>query len=415
MVNCGLALEWAGYVFIPMTENNEQTVTGALKEGHARLFGQQWAAWVGGILLAIINILLFAFEKPWSAADGVRNWGNWISNQLGLTDLIIISPHLYSTSILNIGVLFGAFAAALMAGQFRIQGAPRIELAKGLIGGTLMGVGAAMAFGCNIGGFFSAVSALSLAGFAMMLGLIIGVYIGLRLLILEINYFDFAPATSGTSANAKPDSFWRRNQPLFGWIVLFAVIGLALVYDGFEYPVRGGFLVFGLVLGIVMQRTRFCFVRAFREPFMTGDGEMTKAVILAILISMIGFSILKWTDLREWETAVSSGFWLGSLSGGVIFGIGMSLSGGCATGCLWRAGEGQIKLWVAIAAFAVSGSLFRNWLDESGWLMKLGEEVFLPDFMSWKLAVATVIGIMCLWYLIIVWNEVKRKLVVAMW
>ena len=387
MVNCGFWRYRAGYASNPMTENNEQTVTGALKEGHARLFGQQWAAWVGGILLALINILLFAFEKPWSAADGVRNWGNWVSNQLGLTDLIIISPHLYSTSILNLGVLFGAFAAALMAGQFRIQGAPRFELFKGLIGGTLMGIGAAMAFGCNIGGFFSAVSALSLAGFAMMLGLIIGVYIGLRLLILEINHLDFAPSGSGSATS----------------------------YDGFEYPVRGGFLVFGLVLGIVMQRTRFCFVRAFREPFMTGDGEMTKAVILAVLISMIGFSILKWTDLREWETAVSSGFWIGSLCGGIIFGIGMSLSGGCATGCLWRAGEGQMKLWVAIAAFAVSGSLFRNWLDESGWLMRLGEEAFLPDYMSWKLAVATVVGIMILWYLIIVWNEVKRKLVVAMW
>ena len=111
--------------------------------------------------------------------------------------------------------------------------------------------------------------------------------------------------------------------------------------------------------------------------------------------------------------SVSIGFWFGSLVGGIIFGIGMSLSGGCATGCLWRAGEGQVKLWVAIVAFTFSTSLFRNWLDESGWLMKLGEETFLPDIMGWKLAVATVIGVMLLWYLVIVWNEVKRKLVVA--
>ena len=396
-----------------MTDNKEQTVGGVLRESHAKLFGKQWAAWVGGILLAVINILLFAYEKPWSAADGVRNWGNWISNNLNLTDITIIPPHLYSTSILNFGVLAGAFAAALMARQFRIQGAPPFELAKGLVGGILMGIGAAMAFGCNIGGFFSAVSALSMAGLAMMLGLIIGVYLGLRLLILEITYLEFAPA-GGAAAGHGETSRWRRRQPLIGWLVLAAIIGLALIYDGFDYPTRGGFLVFGLVLGIVMQRTRFCFVRAFREPFMTGDGEMTKAVILAVLISMIGFSILKWTDLREWDTAVSSGFWLGSLLGGIIFGVGMSLSGGCATGCLWRAGEGQIKLWVAIAAFAVSGALFRNWLDESGWLMKLGDPVFLPDFMSWKLAVGTIVGIMCLWYLVIVWNEVKRKLVVAM-
>ena len=52
-----------------------------------------------------------------------------------------------------------------------------------------------------------------------------------------------------------------------------------------------------------MQRTRFCFVRAFREPFMTGDASATKAVVLAVLIGVVGFSILKWTDMRDWEEA----------------------------------------------------------------------------------------------------------------
>jgi hypothetical protein len=396
-----------------MSEITEKTIGAALSEGHEALFGKQWAAWIGGLLLAVINILLFAYEKPWSAADGVRNWGNWIFNSLNFTDLTIIPPYLYSTSLLNFGVLGGAFAAALMSRQFRIQRAAPFELFKGLIGGTLMGIGAAMAFGCNIGGFFSAISALSMSGLAMMAGLIIGVYLGLRLLILEINYLDFAPAGTATTSSSGKSSAWNKNQPIFGLLALAAFIGLALIYDGFDYPTRGGFLVFGLVLGIIMQRTRFCFVRAFRDPFMTGDGEMTKAVILAVIVSVIGFSILKWTDLREWDTAVSSGFWFGSFFGGIIFGVGMSLSGGCATGCLWRAGEGQIKLWVAIAAFALSGALFRNWLNDSGWLMKLGDSVFLPDIIGWKLALGTVLGTMCLWYLLVVWNEVKRKLVIT--
>jgi hypothetical protein len=79
---------------------------------------------------------------------------------------------------------------------------------------------------------------------------------------------------------------------------------------------------------------------------------------------------------------------------------------------LWRAGEGQIKLWVVIAAFAMSTSLFRIWLEDSGWLRKLGKPVFLPDLVGWKMAIGTVVGIMVLWYLVVVWNEVKRKLVV---
>lgn len=393
--------------------NYNQTFGSALREVHESLFRKQWAAWIGGILLAVINIMMFAYEKPWSAAGGVRNWGDWFFNTLDIADKIIIPPYLYSTSLLNFGVIVGAFVAALQARQFRIQGAPPFEIIKGLIGGTLMGIGAAMAFGCNIGGFFSAISALSMAGVAMMLGLIIGVYIGLRLLILEVNYLDLAGATQSPTAAASHSSNWTNKQPFLGALVLVGIFGIALIYDGFDYPTRGGFLLFGLFLGIVMQRTRFCFVRAFREPFLTGDTEMTKAVIIAVVISVIGFSILKWTDLRDPDASVSIGFWFGSFIGGIIFGIGMSLSGGCATGCLWRAGEGQIKLWIAIAAFAMSTSLFRIWLEDSGWLMKLGEAVFLPDVVGWKMAIITVIGIMLVWYLIVVWNEVKRKLVIT--
>ena len=396
-----------------MTEQVDKSFAGALSEGYAKLFGRQWAAWVGGILLAVVNIMLFAYEKPWSSADGVRNWGDWAFNTLRITDSNIIPPHLYSTSILNLGVLAGAFAASLLARQFRIQGAPPFELLKGFVGGILMGIGAAMAFGCNIGGFFSSISALSMAGVAMMVGLMIGAYIGLRLLILEVNYIDstssYNPATSGKEKS----SGWVKAQPVVGVMVLLAGLGVAYVYDGFDYSTRAGFLLFGLALGIFMQRSRFCFVRAFREPFLTGDGEMTKAVIIAVIISVIGFSILKWTDLRDWDAFVSSGFWFGSLVGGIIFGVGMSLSGGCATGCLWRAGEGQIKLWIALFAFAMSGSWFRAWLEESGWLMKLGNPVFLPDLISWKMAIFLVVGLMSVWYLLVVWNEVKRKLVVA--
>lgn len=396
-----------------MTTPTDESFGSALSEGYAKVFGRQWAAWVGGILLAVVNIMLFAYEKPWSSADGVRNWGDWIFNSLNLAERTIIPPHLYSTSILNFGVIVGAFAAALMARQFRIRGAPPFELLKGLVGGVLMGVGAAMAFGCNIGGFFSSISALSMAGVAMMFGLLIGVYIGLRLLILEVNYIN-VPSTyrSPTTAKSTP-SAWVRAQPVVGALVLFAGLGLAFVYDEFDYSTRGGFLLFGLALGVFMQRSRFCFVRAFREPFLTGDGEMTKAVIIAVVISVIGFSILKWTDLREWDAFVSSGFWFGSFVGGIIFGVGMSLSGGCATGCLWRAGEGQVKLWVALFAFAISGAWFRGWLEDSGWLMRLGNPVFLPDFISWKMALSLIIGMMCLWYLLVVWNEAKKKLVVA--
>ena len=293
-------------------------------------------------------------------ADGVRNWGDWLLNAADITDTFIIDPHLYSTSVLNLGIIGGAFAAALLARQFRIRGAPPWELLKGVIGGCLMGVGATLSFGCNIGGFFSATSALSLAGPAMMLGLMLGAIVGLKLLVWEVSYLELPEwmSRSRSTGSAGSSDTWRHRQPLAGLAILAVGAALALLYDGLDYTTRAGLLGFGLVIGIIMQRTRFCFVRAFREPFMTGHADATRAVAIAVVISTVGFAYLKWADFKDWEVFVRDSFWLGSLLGGFIFGIGMSLAGGCASGALWRAGEGHVKLWVAVACFALSASYF---------------------------------------------------------
>ena len=208
-----------------------------LAAGYRGLFGRQWPAWIGGVLFGILSILLFAWEKPWSVADGVRNWGDWLLNTVNVTDTFIIAPHLYSTSVLNLGIIGGACAAALLARQFHIRGAPPWELLKGVIGGSLMGIGASLSFGCNIGGFFSATSALSLAGPVMMLGLMAGAVIGLKLLVWEVSYLNLPAWASGPGriGSAGPSETWRRLQPLVGAGILAAGLILALVYDGFDY------------------------------------------------------------------------------------------------------------------------------------------------------------------------------------
>ena len=335
--------------------------------GYAKLFDQQWPMWVGGLLLGVLNVFMFAFEKAWSVADGVRNWGNWFFNTINVLEITIIDPHLYSTSLLNFGIIVGALASALLAKQFQVRNASTRELSKALIGGTLMGVGASLSFGCNIGGFFSAISALSMSGVTMMAGLMIGSFIGLKLLVWEITYL--SPSASPVRKDVLGKQ--KKNQPLLGIIILLVGISLAFVYDELDYSIRGGFLMFGLMIGIIMQRTRFCFVRAFREPFMTGDGGASKAVVLAVIFSVVGFSIL------------------------------------------WRAGEGHIKLWVSLIAFALSSSYFREWLGVSGWSMKLGEALFIPELIGWKMGILSVCLLMLVWYLIVSWNEATRKLVIV--
>jgi uncharacterized protein len=150
-------------------------------------------------------------------------------------------------------------------------------------------------------------------------------------------------------------------------------------------------------------------VRAFREPFMTGDGEHTRAAALAITVSMLGFAILKFTDLKDKGEWVFPAAGAGALLGGLIFGIGMVLAGGCGSGSIWRVGEGQVKLMAAVVTFALGASAARLALANTGLQQKLGIAVFLPAWLGWGGAIFLVIAVMAAWATFATWNEATER------
>ena len=381
----------------------------SLSEQYAVLFGRPWSIWGSAVLVATVNVFLFAFDRPWTASDGMRNWGDWVLTGLGIVrrpDLLV--PWLYSGSLLNGGVLLGGLVAALLSSEFAIRLPPRGELAKGAIGGLLMGVGAVLAFGCNIGGFFSATSALSLAGLAMMLGLGVGAILGLRYLVWETEHRPRWSSGAGRVYLAPSDARASR-QPWVGALLLVLLLATPAVYSRAGYVAQGVFLLFGVAFGVIFQRSRFCLVRAFREPFMTGDAEHTRAAALALVISTLGFAILKFTDLKDKSEWVFPAAGAGALAGGLAFGVGMTLAGGCGAGSIWRAGEGQVKLWAAIACFALGVSLTRLAAAQAGLLQQLGAAVFLPSAIGWGGAIGLVVLVMAAWALGATWNEETRR------
>jgi len=381
----------------------------SLSEQYAVLFGRPWSIWGSAVLVATVNVFLFAFDRPWTASDGMRNWGDWVLTGLGIVrrpDLLV--PWLYSGSLLNGGVLLGGLVAALLSSEFAIRLPPRGELAKGAIGGLLMGVGAVLAFGCNIGGFFSATSALSLAGLAMMLGLGAGAILGLRYLVWETEHRPRWSSGAGRVYLAPSDARASR-QPWLGALLLVLLLATPAVYSRAGYVAQGVFLLFGVAFGVIFQRSRFCLVRAFREPFMTGDAEHTRAAALALVISTLGFAILKFTDLKDKSEWVFPAAGAGALAGGLAFGVGMTLAGGCGAGSIWRAGEGQVKLWAAIACFALGVSLTRLAAAQAGLLRQLGAAVFLPSAIGWGGAIGLVVLVMAAWALGATWNEETRR------
>ena len=380
-------------------------MTGSLAPQYAALFARPWLVWGSAVLVATLNVFLFAFDRPWTASDGLRNWGDWILTGVGLVrrpDLL--PPWLYSGSLLNLGVILGGAIAALLSREFAIRVPPSLELVKGAAGGFLMGLGAVLAFGCNIGGFFSATSALSLSGLGMMLGLGAGAFLGLRYLLWEVAH---RPGWSrgGGRIFLQTKARTTGRQPLAGVLVLGLILIALMLYTRAGYGTQSIFLLFGAAFGVIFQRSRFCLVRAFREPFMTGDAEHTRAAALALVVSTLGFAILKFTDLKDRTEWVFPAAGLGSLAGGLAFGIGMILAGGCGAGSLWRAGEGQVKLWVAVGCFALGVSLVRLVAAPAGVLQKLGAAVFLPSALGWAGAIGLIVAVALGWAMLATWNE----------
>lgn len=398
-----------------------------LREDYQRVFIDEWSPYLGAILLVIVAAVLMASGLFWGVFGGLKLWGDWFNNAIGLGQVLglkseLENPLIHRISLMNITLVLGAFAAALLAGQFRINRPPKLEYVTGAFGGALMGIGAALAGGCTTGGFFTPLTFASPAGWAMWAGLLAGAFVGLKALLWVMEHISWG----GTAPEVKVSPL-RRYSPIAGVAVLSLILlwaGEWFTSDDARFASRGIIILSGFALGFILHRSRFCFSRVFREPFMTGEGTMTKAMILALALSIPVGSLLLQKQTVDPYLAIPATFWLGSVLGGLIFGFGMIFAGGCASGSLWRVGEGHLKLVVAVFFFSWSGSLFsaitRRWdlltremnLDLIE-VSKVGQQVFLPDlFGGWSWVYVLSFAILGIWYLLVRYNEATGKFTV---
>lgn len=396
-----------------MSKTFIKSISEEIMQGYRSAFEKKWPGWIGGILIAVIALMIFMWNVPWGIAGGYRNWGDWALYMTGMQAGSPDLPWMHALSVSNLGILAGALASALLSRQFAIRRAPGLEYAKGAIGGVLMGAGAALAAGCNVGGFYTALGVFSVGGYAMMLGLGAGAYIGLRYLLWEMEHM---PQKTVSRISAEAGTGKGRNrtrpQPYLGIFIVIAGIVAFYAYSALGHPKIGGLMFFGLLIGIVMHRSRFCFVRAFREPFMTGDSEMVKAVAVSLMVFGFGAAVIKWSWIQPPDMGVFHPFWIGSLAGGLLFGIGMLLAGGCASSTLWRAAEGHTKLMVTLVCFAAANPLTNTLMEYTNLKARLGSGYFMPEILSWHIALPVFGAVMLLWVLLAGWNEKTEKFVI---
>ena len=151
---------------------------------------------IGGIAIGLLSIAVFlAGGHPWSVTFGFTVWGAKVFGALGydfsqaafwqwpgpkhaLAGSILSD----TSSLTDLGMIFGAMAAAAASKPFAATAWPPAKsIAAALVGGLLMGWGARLGFGCNIGAFVSGVASGSLHGWVWFLAALPGCLIGIHL------------------------------------------------------------------------------------------------------------------------------------------------------------------------------------------------------------------------------------------
>jgi uncharacterized membrane protein YedE/YeeE len=127
--------------------------------------------------------------------------------------------------------------------------------------------------------------------------------------------------------------------------------------DEFPWPLYVSALLTGLVFGYVIQRGGFCLTRAISNAALTGDTTILRAYLLALLVAMVGVQALEVSGVVE--IPIRPLHWLANISGGLLFGVGMIIAGGCAGSTWYRLGEGAIGAGVVLVGFAIGATTAR--------------------------------------------------------
>jgi len=102
----------------------------------------------------------------------------------------------------------------------------------------------------------------------------------------------------------------------------------------------------GFLFGFLLQKGDLCGASAFSEIILARDWRKTFGLWVAIVVSMVGFAVI--AQLGWVRLAPKPLLWMNAIVGGVLFGTGTVLAGGCISGCLFKAGAGNLNSMAAL-------------------------------------------------------------------
>ena len=163
-----------------------------------------------------------------------------------------------------------------------------------------------------------------------------------------------------------------RKKRIWAFVIVafLAMVSIGTYAYNEYYIYLSVYLWFGFIYGMCLQYGRFCFSSAFRDLFAVGVPRMAVGVMVATVLFALVSAFVSATGLSTFHAAPTS---VHAVVAGFIFGVGMVFAGGCASGSLYKTGEGNGVALLVILSISVTQAWFA---DVAGWANKL-----VPD--SW--------------------------------
>lgn len=272
-----------------------------------------------------------------------------IAETLYYREFKLVNPLTDPSQTIVLGILLGGLVASLFLGEFGLRHFPNgWMLLQAVVGGFLLGYGARLALGCNIGNFLSAWASAGLNAVSFTAGMVPGVWAGTRI-YESIFLWRSAPL------RAVVISPGQGVQRLAAFLTILSLVPLLLLH-----PLPGPsavWMIFGILFGVIGYLSKLCWATGLRELVSPsyGSGRMARAVAITILVYSAGVWILYSSGVHVGFALARGMGQLQILVGGLIFGVGMGIAGTCIFSSEWRAGAGSVYSVIAFLSTVLLG------------------------------------------------------------